>query len=70
MYLTDRRIGHPRSPNDHEELEGLLESFSKQVEEIVNESETISVSIWLQEPNLKSKPRFYPVQCTINARNC
>ena len=48
MYLTDRRIGHPRSPNDHEELEVLLESFSKQVEEIVNESETISVSIWLQ----------------------
>ena len=44
MYLTDKRNGHPRNPRDHEELEILLESFSKQVEEIVNETETISVS--------------------------
>ena len=43
MYLSDKKGGHPRSPDDHEELEVLLESFSKQVEEIVNEAETISV---------------------------
>ena len=43
MYLSDKKNGQPRSPNDHEELEVLLESFSKQVEEIVNEAETISV---------------------------
>lgn len=43
MYLTDKMNGKPRQLTDHEELEVLLESFSKQVEEIVNESETISV---------------------------
>ncbi|PVG00729.1 Mg2+ transporter protein cora-like protein [Serendipita vermifera] len=40
MYLTDKKAGHPRPAADHDELEILLESFSKQVEEIVNESET------------------------------
>ncbi|KIM34061.1 hypothetical protein M408DRAFT_325585, partial [Serendipita vermifera MAFF 305830] len=40
MYLTDKKAGHPRPESEHDELEVLLESFSKQVEEIVNESET------------------------------
>ena len=44
MYLTDKRNGTPRRLSDHEELEVLLESFSKQVEEIVNEAENIQVS--------------------------
>ena len=44
MYLTDKKNGVPRKANDHEELEVLLESFSKQVEEIVNEAENIQVS--------------------------
>lgn len=44
MYLTDKKTGSPRSSKDHEELEILLESFSKQVEEIVNEADTITVS--------------------------
>ena len=52
MYLTDKRNGHPRNPRDHEELEILLESFSKQVEEIVNETETISVSLCYLELHL------------------
>ena len=43
MYLTDKKENKPRELTDHEELEVLLESFSKQVEEIVNESETIAV---------------------------
>lgn len=43
MYLTDKKNGKPRTVRDHDELEVLLESFSKQVEEIVNEAETISV---------------------------
>lgn len=43
MYLTDKKSGKERVPADHEELEVLLESFAKQVEEIVNEAETISV---------------------------
>lgn len=43
MYLTDKKNGVPRNPKDHEELEVLLESFSKQVEEIVSETENISV---------------------------
>ena len=47
MYLSDKRKGLPRKLDDHEELEVLLESFAKQVEEIVNEAENIQVSIKL-----------------------
>jgi hypothetical protein len=43
MYLTDRRNDVHRQLSDHEELELLLETFSKQVEEIVNEAENIHV---------------------------
>jgi hypothetical protein len=43
MYLTDKKNGVPRELHEHEELEVLLESFSKQVEEIVNEVENIQV---------------------------
>lgn len=43
MYLTDKKNGIERV-DDHEELEVLLESFSKQVEEIVNEAENIEAS--------------------------
>jgi magnesium transporter len=45
MYLTDKKLGLERSMQDHEDLEVLLESFDKQVEEIVNESETTIVSV-------------------------
>ncbi|KAI0694509.1 cora-domain-containing protein [Cytidiella melzeri] len=45
MYLTDKKSGIPRSLNDHEDLEVLLESFSKQVEEIVNEAESIQSNV-------------------------
>ncbi|CDO71150.1 hypothetical protein BN946_scf184845.g20 [Trametes cinnabarina] len=45
MYLTDKRNGVPRYHDDHEELEVLLESFSKQVEEIVNEAENIQSNV-------------------------
>lgn len=41
MYLTDKK--NNLEVHDHEELEVLLESFSKQVEEIVNEAENIEV---------------------------
>ena len=44
MYLTDKKNGKSRPGDDHDELEVLLESFSKQVEEIVNEAESIQVS--------------------------
>lgn len=43
MYLTDKKSAHKRQISDHEELEVLLESFSKQVEEIVTESESAMV---------------------------
>lgn len=43
MYLSDKKREVPRLPDDHEELEVLLESFAKQVEEIVNESDTMTV---------------------------
>jgi Magnesium transporter MRS2-like len=47
MYLSDKQANKIRALNDHEDLEVLLESFAKQVEEIVNEAETIAVSIAL-----------------------
>ncbi|WVF72062.1 hypothetical protein IAT40_006874 [Kwoniella sp. CBS 6097] len=40
MYLTSRAQGKPRALHDHEQLELLLESFVKQVEEIVSEVDT------------------------------
>nr|XP_018263656.1 magnesium transporter [Kwoniella dejecticola CBS 10117]OBR85814.1 magnesium transporter [Kwoniella dejecticola CBS 10117] len=40
MYLTSRALGRPRALHDHEQLELLLESFVKQVEEIVSEVDT------------------------------
>ncbi|KAG8964117.1 magnesium ion transporter [Tulasnella sp. 419] len=50
MYLTEKKAGTPRNISNHEEAEVLLESFSKQVEEIVNETETtISNVQWTQE---------------------
>ncbi|KAF8755387.1 transporter [Rhizoctonia solani] len=45
MYLTDKKLGVERKMEDHDELEVLLESFDKQVEEIVNEAETTIVSL-------------------------
>ncbi|KDQ59994.1 hypothetical protein JAAARDRAFT_32363 [Jaapia argillacea MUCL 33604] len=45
MYLTDKKLNGPRAMNDHAELEVLLESFSKQVEEIVNEAESIENNV-------------------------
>lgn len=43
MYLSDKKQGITRDMTDHEELEVLLESFEKQVEEIVNEADIIEV---------------------------
>jgi hypothetical protein len=44
MYLTDKKNNTTRERHEHDELEVLLESFSKQVEEIVNEAQNIEVS--------------------------
>ena len=43
MYITARAQGRPRSIHDHVQLELLLESFVKQVEEIVSEVDTTVV---------------------------
>ncbi|KAG6820900.1 hypothetical protein H0H93_009674 [Arthromyces matolae] len=45
MYLTDKKKGLNRELQDHEELEILLESFTKQVEEIVTEAENIQSNV-------------------------
>lgn len=45
MYLTDKKNNISRELQDHEDLEVLLESFTKQVEEIVNEAENIEVCL-------------------------
>lgn len=46
MYLTDKVKGVERDNDDHDELEVLVESFAKQVEEVVNEAENIEVSLF------------------------
>ena len=43
MYLSEWAV-RARSRDDHQEVEMLLESFSKQVEEIVNEVDSLVVS--------------------------
>ncbi|KAI6037617.1 Mg2+ transporter protein cora-like protein [Pisolithus marmoratus] len=45
MYLTDKKKGIVRQNHEHDELEILLEFFSKQVEEIVNEAENIENNV-------------------------
>ncbi|KAL6301437.1 hypothetical protein BKA93DRAFT_797437 [Sparassis latifolia] len=45
MYLTGKQNDIDRNPDDHEELEVLLESFAKQVEEIVNEAENMQSNV-------------------------
>jgi len=45
MYLTDKKNGVLRDMHEHEELEVLLEFFSKQVEEIANEAENIEANV-------------------------
>lgn len=44
MYLSEGAV-RPRATDDHQEVEMLLESFSKQVEEIVNEVDSLVVSV-------------------------
>lgn len=46
MYLSAKKVNEPRDTHDHQELELLLESFSKQVEEIMSEVDTIVVSAY------------------------
>jgi hypothetical protein len=66
MYLSDKKNGIARQ--DHEELEVLLESFSKQVEEIVNEAENIEVSSShiFRIPELINRTSE---QCSVNTGN-
>ncbi|EGN92508.1 hypothetical protein SERLA73DRAFT_190998 [Serpula lacrymans var. lacrymans S7.3] len=45
MYLTDKKNNASRELHEHEELEVLLEFFSKQVEEIVNEAENTESNV-------------------------
>ena len=45
MYLTAKSLGAPRDASEHEELELLMESFDKQVEEIVSEVENLSANV-------------------------
>ncbi|KAL1668693.1 cora-domain-containing protein, partial [Schizophyllum commune] len=45
MYLTDKKNNAERPDEDHEEIEFILESFSKQVEEIVNEAQSMQSNV-------------------------
>jgi magnesium transporter len=49
MYLTDKKNNVLRELHDHEDLEVLLESFAKQVEEIVNEAQNMEVCMFVVE---------------------
>jgi len=45
MHLTDKKENRHRELSDHEDLEILLETFAKQVEEVVNEAENIQSNV-------------------------
>ncbi|BEI81877.1 hypothetical protein CcaverHIS002_0210370 [Cutaneotrichosporon cavernicola] len=45
MYVGDRMHGRPRAVHDHEQLELLLEGFTKQVEEVVSEIDTTAANM-------------------------
>ncbi|KAJ7931315.1 magnesium transporter [Mycena leptocephala] len=68
MYLTDKKNDIIRELDDHEDLEVLLESFSKQVEEIVNEAENIEVQLSSNRP--LSFVTLHLDERPIDARNC
>ncbi len=71
MYLTDKKNGAIHDLHEHDELEILLESFSKQVEEIVNEAENIEVLFRLyHHPTADLWRLFHIEQCTVYTRNC
>lgn len=57
MYLTAKAQDKPRADDDHEEIELLLESFSKQCEEIVSEVETLEVCRTLSSVQGSLRPR-------------
>jgi acetyl/propionyl-CoA carboxylase alpha subunit len=56
MYLTDKKNNLTRDIQDHQDLEVLLETFSKQVEEIVNEAQNMEV---------RSCTRFVGLTCHV-----
>lgn len=69
MYLTDRKNNITRERDDHDDLEVLLESFSKQVEEIVNEAENIEVRPISKEGGFRLTHNLSSEQCSIDTRN-
>lgn len=75
MYLSAKKLNEPRDTHDHEELELLLESFSKQVEEIMSEVDTIVVSNYnsilscIEDYQRRCHDCFAAVQYPINARD-
>jgi hypothetical protein len=76
MYLSAKKVNEPRDTHDHQELELLLESFSKQVEEIMSEVDTIVVSAYTSvlhhtQNNSKNGVTAFPVvKYSINPRDC
>lgn len=63
MYLTSKALGRPRALHDHEQLELLLESFVKQVEEIVSEVDTTVVCLMLHTCCSKARPLRHRPTC-------
>jgi hypothetical protein len=58
MYLSDKKNDVTRAREDHEDLEVLLESFAKQVEEIVNEADTMIACTCLPSPPVSLPPNL------------
>ena len=62
MYLSDKKKLPDYEREEHEELEVLLESFSKQVEEIVSETGNMDVG-----DSLGAQSHAY---CRLNRATC
>jgi transcriptional regulator with GAF, ATPase, and Fis domain len=69
MYLTDKMNEVPRQLTEHEDLEVLLETFSKQVEEVVNEAAVIEVRDVSDLSSWCSQGPAFPEQRSIHTGN-
>lgn len=69
MYLSDKKNDVTRAREDHEDLEVLLESFAKQVEEIVNEADTMIACAFFARLDISPNSVFQLEQHPIDPGN-
>ncbi|KAJ5137431.1 magnesium ion transporter [Penicillium atrosanguineum] len=54
MHLTDKRAGKPHAPEDHQDVEYLLEAYYKTSDAVVQKAESLLGKIQRKEENIQS----------------